>query len=121
MKVDFNSQTPKSNPQFGRIDFISGGEQTLRKVLKPAEWKEFATIIEAQKENPVGINIYSQSGKKIGANIFDDTTCRQYGQRFFESTMGAIKRFCRIADEMLSNMKERQSVNVNEIINNARK
>ena len=127
MQVDFNSQAPKSTPQFGRID-IGSAESTLRKVFKPKEWKEFAKLIEEQKANPVGINLFGyNNSNKISANIFTEelcmpnSFCKSYSQRFLESQLKFIKRCCKYANDMRDKLEAMRSVNVDEIINSARK
>ncbi len=127
MKVDFNSQSPKSNPQFGRID-IGSAESTLRKVLKPKEWQEFSKLIEEQKSNPVGINLFGHNNSnKLSANVFTEDVCmpnsfcKSYSQRFLESQLKFIKRCCKYANEFRDKLETIKNVNVDEIINNARK
>ncbi len=99
--------TNNSNPSFGSIHSVSGGEQLLKKTLNKAGRIELRKMIESQKENPVNITIaYHSENRLCGWTVVEEETNgafhrKNYTQRiFFDSPLKFIKRLCKKADKL---------------------
>lgn len=53
------------NPAFGAIKLYSGADETLKKALKPENWKTFQTLTENQNRNTmVDIILFGRHNSK---------------------------------------------------------
>jgi len=111
-----NSQ-PTYNQAFGSINY-AGAKETLLKVLKTDELKEFKQFVEVQEKNTLsGITLFGHD-KKLGANVYNrldgnDRVCRQYVQHFWESPMNFIRKMIKKADNLADKAQdiiERQNI-----------
>lgn len=122
--MQINLDTSK-NQSFTAFKLAGGAEDTLRKVLKPKDWKEFSDIIDAQASNTVDIHLFGRGNGKFYAKInpyshyMKEKTVYQWP--FFESAVKFFKKVAKKADVMYEQIKEMPAVNENEILDKMRK
>lgn len=121
MQINMNT----NNQSFGSISLCSGAEDTLRKVLKPADWVALDKIAKAQKNNSVDINLFGRndSGKLMGRIVTKNSNFKDkdyYQLPFFESTIKFIDKLAKKADTIAQKIKELPAVNIDEIIGKLR-
>lgn len=111
------------NPAFGAIKLYSGADETLKKALKPENWKTFQTLAENQNRNTmVDIILFGRhNSKKLDgrlvpkeSNMF--TKIEDYKQGFFENAISFINKLCLKADKYAEKNAKIKDINPDEIL-----
>lgn len=118
--MQINMNTNMNNQSFGSIKLMSGSEDVLRKVLKPADWVKFDEIAKTQESNSVDIYLFGRGDDKLMGRIIPNNShfkdSDHYQLPFFESTVKFIDKLVKKADNIAEKIKELPAVNVDEII-----
>ena len=102
MKI-YSTPQKQVNPSFGQIKFNEGAKNILKMSLKQKEIKEFEKLVIAQKENPFNVHFHNNKNKLnaiVLLNPNDVFQISQHSQKFYESTIGFIRRCCKKADNI---------------------
>ncbi|MCM1339747.1 MAG: hypothetical protein NC191_08760 [Muribaculaceae bacterium] len=120
MKVDFNAQSQKSNPQFGRINLYGGAEEVVKRVIKKEkDIEDFAVLVIDHRDiDSVDVNFFAKGKNTLSAKVakmLPDYGCKEFSQRLFESPMHFIKRCCSYGSELAENLKNK-SIDIKDVI-----
>ena len=121
MQINMNNRT---NQSFRGIKLMGGAEDTLRKVLKPADWIQLDKIAKEQEKNTVDVYLFGHNGGKLMGRIIPNNSNFKnkdyYQLPFFESTIKFIDKMVKKADNIAEKIKQLPEVNVDEILGRLR-
>ena len=121
MQINMNNRT---NQSFRGIKLMGGAEDTLRKVLKPADWIQLDKIAKEQEKNTVDVYLFGHNGGKLMGRIIPNNSNFKnkdyYQLPFFESTVKFIDKMAKKADNIAEKIKQLPEVNVDEILGRLR-
>ena len=96
MQINMNNKT---NQSFGGIKLMSGAEDTLRRVFKPADWVQLDKIAKEQENNTVDVYLFGHNGGKLMGRIIPKNSNFKdkdyYQLPFFESTIKFIDKMAK--------------------------
>jgi len=117
MQINTNNRT---NQSFGGIKLMGGAEDTLRKVLKPADWIQLDKIAKEQEKNTVDVYLFGHNGGKLMGRIIPNNSNFKdkdyYQLPFFESTIKFIDKMAKKANIVKEKIDKLPAVNIDEIV-----
>ena len=120
MKVDYNIQSPKSNPQFGRINLYGGAGDVVKRVItKQKDIEDFGMLVAEHIDcDSVDINFFAKGSKSLCAKVCKmspDFASKEFSPRLFESPISFIKRVCAYGKAYAERLKS-QGLSIDDII-----
>lgn len=118
--MQVNNIQNHNHTSFTSVKLSSGAADTLKKVLKPADWEAFDAIIQEQKYNPVDMYLFGNRDKLSGKLFYSKNYTHKekvYNQRaFFDSPIKFLKRLSNKANDWHDKIKNEPDVDIDEIL-----
>lgn len=112
------------SPTFEAIKLYGGADETLKKALKPENWKTLKALAENQDANTaVDIILFGRAdSKKLDGRLVPKESnmfmqIQDYKQGFFENTISFINKLCLKADKYAKKYVKIKDINPDEILN----
>ena len=140
MQINKIQSSKNPQPSFGKFIVYEGAEQSLKKVLKANEWKEFQKLIKIQKENKlVNIELYGNGSRRIIADVLTKNYLnwmnvpfkksalqvknrdkKHYKQHFWQSMISFLRKVSDKADKMEKKYESYENIDIKSILTDVR-